>query len=106
MEIGEKIRVIRNKEKLTQKAFAQLVGIGESTLQSIESGRKIPSGETILKLTTLPQFKKYGPFLLDLEDQANAESSQLMELVREVSDAGMEEQAVDYLRYLISKRGK
>jgi len=107
MEIGKRIREARLKEGLTQEALATIIGIGESTIRAIETGRSLPSGQSLRKITEHPQFKKHAAFLMGADETpAEPEETELMELFRQVSDAGMEDQATEYLRFLISKRSK
>ena len=46
-ELGLKIRRLRNKEGLTQEAFAEKIGISTRTLAGIEIGQTFVSARTI-----------------------------------------------------------
>lgn len=48
-EIGARLVLVRKELKLSQKAAAQLLGIGTTSLSNIETGANVPSGETLLK---------------------------------------------------------
>lgn len=63
MNIGERIKKKRNKLNLTQAELAEMVGIAQQSLQSIESGkiekpRKI--NELADSLKTTPEFLQFG----------------------------------------------
>jgi len=48
--IGEKIRIVREEKKMTQKKIGELAGIDESTIRKYESGRLNPKLVTIQKI--------------------------------------------------------
>ncbi len=50
MSIGENIRYLRKRAKLTQKKLADMTGVNEVTIRSYESGKYEPKTETIYKL--------------------------------------------------------
>jgi len=50
MSIGENIKYLRKKAKLTQKELASLVGINEVTIRSYEAGKYEPKTDTLYKL--------------------------------------------------------
>lgn len=41
---GKEIRAIRLKQKLTQQAFANVLGVSKKTVEAWETGRNIPQG--------------------------------------------------------------
>ena len=45
--LGENIRKIRKKAKLTQDIFSEIIGIEPSSLSNIENGKSFPSALTI-----------------------------------------------------------
>lgn len=51
--IGERIRKVRHNQGLTQKAFADSLGIAQGYLSSIESGKKVPSDTLMIALSHL-----------------------------------------------------
>lgn len=51
MTTGEKIRLARKERGLTQREFAEKVGIAEPTLRKYESNRLNPKIETLLKIS-------------------------------------------------------
>ncbi|KAB2774421.1 helix-turn-helix transcriptional regulator [Brucella anthropi] len=52
-DIAERIGKIRAKTGLSQRALAEKIGVAFRTWQSIESGKNVPSGETLLKIGEL-----------------------------------------------------
>ena len=48
--IGENIRKIRKRNKLTQDIFAEKIGIEPSNLSNIENGKSFPSAMTIIQI--------------------------------------------------------
>jgi transcriptional regulator with XRE-family HTH domain len=51
MNIGDRVKNIRQQMKISRKAFSELTGISVSYLSEIEHGIKHPTVETILKIT-------------------------------------------------------
>ncbi len=52
--LGEKVRTLRKQHKLTVKALALALGFpSHSYVSEIETGKKIPSTEMIIKLADL-----------------------------------------------------
>lgn len=49
-DIGQKIKNIRKINSLNQVDFAKVIGISQSTLSDIESGKSNPSIETLISL--------------------------------------------------------
>ncbi|ELS5095614.1 helix-turn-helix transcriptional regulator [Salmonella enterica] len=69
MDISQKIRVMRKSEDLTQREFADIIGISYSALTSYEYGRNLPGLEITIKLFKHPRFRKYRDwFLFDETD--------------------------------------
>ncbi|EKG8108029.1 helix-turn-helix transcriptional regulator [Escherichia coli] len=64
MDIPQKIRVMRKSEDLTQREFADMIGISYSTLTSYEYGRNLPGLEITIKLFKHPRFSKYRDWFL------------------------------------------
>lgn len=48
--LGENIRRIRKRTKLTQDAFSEKIGIEPSSLSNIENGKSFPSTITIIRI--------------------------------------------------------
>ncbi len=52
--LGEKVRMLRKRRKLTVKALALALGFpSHSYVSEIETGKKIPSTEMIIKMADL-----------------------------------------------------
>lgn len=65
MDIGEKIRKIREAEGLSQFNFAVETGINGGTLRHYETGRRKSIGSLeLLKITEHPRFQKYTLWLM------------------------------------------
>ncbi|MBC54101.1 MAG: transcriptional regulator [Gammaproteobacteria bacterium] len=75
MDIGVKIKKMREAEALSQFNFAVETGINMGTLRHYESGRSTPGGKELLKITQHPQFQKYTLWLMT--DQTAPEAGQV-----------------------------
>lgn len=53
--IGERFRQVRQSHNLTQKEFAETLGIAQGFLSSVERGRKTPSATLLIAMTHLYQ---------------------------------------------------
>lgn len=45
MNLGDRIKLLRNSNDITQKDLAEYLNVGRSTLSQYESGQRIPSDE-------------------------------------------------------------
>ena len=50
IEIGQKIRSVREQNNLTQEQLALMVGIGRSYLAKVESGKRNPTVDFVEKV--------------------------------------------------------
>lgn len=57
--IGDKIKLIRESERLNRKQLAEIVDIPYSSLSYYESGRTTPDVTVVMKLLNHSRFKKY-----------------------------------------------
>ncbi|EPA1038497.1 MULTISPECIES: helix-turn-helix domain-containing protein [Enterobacter] len=73
--VHEKIKLIRESERLNRKQFSDLTGIAYSSLASNESGQKSPGVETIMKILQHPRFIKYTMWFMT--NQVSPESGQI-----------------------------
>ncbi|MGX5221185.1 helix-turn-helix domain-containing protein [Pseudomonas segetis] len=65
MNLGEKLRLMRTREKLTQPQMAELVGLSLDTLKNYELARRRDiSGLALAKVTSHPTFTKYTLWLM------------------------------------------
>ncbi|MFH7993016.1 helix-turn-helix domain-containing protein [Proteus mirabilis] len=61
ISIGEKIKLIRESERLTSRPeVAKMIGIGNDALWRYEEGKSIPNAEVVIRLLSLPVFEKYA----------------------------------------------
>ncbi|NJC99692.1 helix-turn-helix domain-containing protein [Candidatus Erwinia dacicola] len=73
--ISEKLKLIRESERLNRRQFSELTGVVYSTLSSYETGAKSASLEPIMKVFQHPRFSKYT--LWFMTDQIAPESGQI-----------------------------
>lgn len=64
MSIGEKIKVMRKSEMLTQKQLSDLVGIPAGTLIHYEQGKSKPGADALIKLLNPQRFRKYRDWFM------------------------------------------
>lgn len=53
INMGEKLRLLRIENKLTQKQVADRIGLAISAVSSYESGSRYPSYESLIKLSKM-----------------------------------------------------
>ena len=63
--LGENIRKIRKRTKLTQDAFSEIIGIEPSSLSNIENGKSFPSALTLIQIQE--KFKIHPEEIFDIE---------------------------------------
>lgn len=59
MDISEKLKLMRESERLNRKQFSEITGIPYSSLSSYESRQKGAGIEQIMKILQNPRFTKY-----------------------------------------------
>ncbi len=65
MELGQKLKEVRQAERLTQGEICELAGISLPTWKGYEYGKsKAISSIELLKVTMHPRFKKYALWLV------------------------------------------
>lgn len=74
-EIGNKLSLIRESERLNRKQFAEITGVPYGSLTYYESGRTIPPTNVAMKILQHPRFSKYT--LWFMTDQISPESGQV-----------------------------
>jgi len=62
--VGALVRMLRTQAGLTQRVLATLAGLSEPTIRNIESGRILPSPETLERLMILPGFATFSELAL------------------------------------------
>lgn len=73
--VFEKIKLIRESERLNKRQFSELTGVAYSSLGGYEAGDKKPGVEAIMKILQHPRFTKYT--LWFMTDQISPESGQI-----------------------------
>lgn len=126
--LSDKIKKLRQQKNMTQKELADAIGVGQSTIGMIESGKNKGSNDTILKLA-----KYFGvsiDYLLSTEEKLDM-SINTLNTINKLAKKGLdcnkidfenginfisshfknekftqEEQneIIDYIKYIISKR--
>lgn len=66
--LGGKIKKLRESKRLTQKQLADVIGVGQSTIGMIESGKNKGSNETLFKLSKY--FNVSIDYLLNSEEKS------------------------------------
>ncbi|EOT2968943.1 helix-turn-helix domain-containing protein [Clostridium perfringens] len=51
MDIGQKLKQLRKKSKLTQKELATILGVSTITIQNYENNRRTPNSEMLVKIS-------------------------------------------------------
>ncbi|ECW1079430.1 TPA: helix-turn-helix transcriptional regulator [Salmonella enterica] len=70
--IGEKIRIMRKSEMLTQKQMAELTGIPAGTLIHYEQGKSKPGADALIKILKPQKLRKYRDWFLFDETEPKA----------------------------------
>lgn len=97
MSLGEQIKKLRNKKKLTQNELADLMGLKPVTISKYESNDREPNIETLRKLSTV-----LGVPIIKLIDEKKLEETPLNGILSNTTEnSSIEQQA---LAYLIDKR--
>ena len=52
-ELGERLRILREREKLSQVKMADLLGVKQSSINRYEQGQSAPSLETLAKISQI-----------------------------------------------------
>lgn len=75
IDVSEKLKLIRESERLNRKEFSELTGVAYSSLSSYESRSKNAGVEAIMKVLQHPRFTKYT--LWFMTDQVAPEAGQI-----------------------------
>ncbi|WP_251548844.1 helix-turn-helix domain-containing protein [Pumilibacter intestinalis] len=68
IDIGNKIKDLRNELQLSQKQIAEMLNIAQNTFSQIETNTRQPSLELLIKIAKL--FQVSTDYILGLEDEA------------------------------------
>lgn len=97
-ELSSRIKELRKIKGYTQKDFASLIGVGQTTVANYESGIRVPDTDKLDKIADL--FEVTVDYLLGRED--NAETSIMKPKDEAVSVKSVDEYYKVFLNYLIS----
>ncbi|MCK2178305.1 helix-turn-helix domain-containing protein [Hafnia paralvei] len=75
ISINEKLKLIRESERLKMKELAELAGINYTTYAGYESGKAGMSLENAAKFFKVPRFRKYRDWFMF--DEVNPETGQI-----------------------------
>ena len=75
IDVSEKLKLIRESERLNRKEFSEVTGVAYSALASYESRSKNAGVEAIMKVLQHPRFTKYT--LWFMTDQVAPEAGQI-----------------------------
>ena len=53
MDIGNRIKRLRNARKMTQSEFAERLGVTKSAVSSYENGSRLPSYDVLIKISRI-----------------------------------------------------
>ncbi|MDR5611224.1 MULTISPECIES: helix-turn-helix transcriptional regulator [unclassified Arsenophonus] len=67
MSIAEKIKIIRESERLNRRQLAEMVNIPYSSLTYYETGRTTPDTYVTMKILSHPKFLKYTMWFMTNE---------------------------------------
>lgn len=77
MNFGEKLKQLRNGQKLTQQQLAERIGVAKSVVSYYESGDRYPSYDVLVKIARI--FHVTTDYLLDIERNRVIDVSELSE---------------------------
>ncbi|HHQ6589248.1 TPA: helix-turn-helix domain-containing protein [Serratia fonticola] len=75
IDIAEKLKLIRESERLNRKEFSELTGVPYSSLSSYETRSKGMGLDAAMKILSHPRFEKYT--LWFMSDRISPESGQI-----------------------------
>lgn len=88
VNMGEKLKYLRQTKNLTQKQVADRLGLAISAISSYESGSRYPSYEALIKLARM--FHVSTDYLLGITDKRNIDVTDLdteeIELLSQLAD--------------------
>ena len=88
VNMGDKLKSLRTKKKLTQKQVSDMIGLAVSAVSSYESGSRYPSYDVLIKLARI--FHVSTDYLLGMTDKRNIDVTGLdddeIELISQLVD--------------------
>lgn len=77
MNFGEKLKMLRTGQKMTQQALADRIGVAKSVVSYYESGERYPSYDVLVRISYV--FHTTTDYLLDLKRERVIDVSGLSE---------------------------
>lgn len=77
MDFGDKLKMLRNGQKMTQQQLAIRLGVAKSVVSYYESGDRFPSYDVLIKIART--FHVTTDYLLDIERRRVLDVSDLSE---------------------------
>lgn len=77
MNFGEKLKMLRTGQNLTQQQLATRLGVAKSVVSYYESGDRFPSYDVLIKIAHI--FNVSTDYLLDIERDRKVDVSDLSE---------------------------
>lgn len=77
MTFGEKLKMLRNAQKLSQRQLAERLGVAKSVVCYYETGDRFPSYDVLVKIARL--FRITTDYLLDVDRVRTIDVSDLTE---------------------------
>lgn len=77
MNFGDKLKMLRTGQKMTQQQLATRLGVAKSVVSYYESGDRFPSYDVLIKIARM--FHTTTDYLLDIERRRVIDVSELPE---------------------------
>lgn len=77
MNFGEKLKMLRTGQKMTQQALADRIGVAKSVVSYYESGERYPSYDVLVRIAHL--YHTTTDYLLDMKRERVIDVSGLSE---------------------------
>jgi len=77
VNFGDKLKMLRNGQKMTQQQLATRLGVAKSVVSYYESGDRFPSYDVLIKIARM--FHTTTDYLLDVERRRVIDVSELPE---------------------------
>ena len=77
MNFGEKLKMLRTGQKMTQQALADRIGVAKSVVSYYESGERYPSYDVLVRIAHI--FHTTTDYLLDMKRELVIDVSGLSE---------------------------
>ena len=103
MELGERLRGLRKRRKLTGRAAARYLGISGAHVSDMESGKALPSLDMLTRLVNY--FHTSADYLLGLTDDPSPAAEQLFAQLDPDTVASIQ-QLIDEMRDLTPSQRK